>query len=272
MRSDSGRYLKNYTKSIKHLEEEKNTNYTKIYFDLNVIIDYMSYYKNNNVNYEAIVQKINSIIGDQSYRIYYSPAHIEEIAIIGRSIKEANKYIFQHFRAISKISKNNEILPGRYSVEYPKRCYERVKEYYYLTYYAECNEECKRKMNCNNQKIQELFVDSKLKENFLSYILSKKREQASELLNKTAVEDYHSFLEAGFEFCFDFLEYELGYKKEKRNKTRSRMHDITHSIYASYTDIFVTNDQKLSEKAKIVYAIFDIKTKILVCNEFLKTI
>lgn len=55
---------------------------------------------------------------------------------------------------------------------------------------------------------------------------------------------------------------------EKKNRFISRTHDITHIIYASYCKYLITADKVLHQKAKELFELFDLKTKvILVSNE-----
>ena len=56
---------------------------------------------------------------------------------------------------------------------------------------------------------------------------------------------------------------------EKMKNFRSRLYDIGHIIYASYTELFITNDAKLLQKAKIIYDFLNIKTKVLSLKELL---
>lgn len=49
----------------------------------------------------------------------------------------------------------------------------------------------------------------------------------------------------------------------KENDRISRTHDITHMIYASYCDFFITADRALSHKARELYGLLGIKTKVV---------
>lgn len=63
-----------------------------------------------------------------------------------------------------------------------------------------------------------------------------------------------------------------GYKQEKKNHEASivgRMHDVTHSIYASQADYFVTNDERLGNKTAATYYKLGIPTKVLNIEDFL---
>lgn len=48
----------------------------------------------------------------------------------------------------------------------------------------------------------------------------------------------------------------------------SRMYDASHAYYAQLCDYFVTNDKRLSYKARAVYAFIGIKTNVITPREF----
>lgn len=46
------------------------------------------------------------------------------------------------------------------------------------------------------------------------------------------------------------------------------MYDASHAYYAQLCDYFVTNDKRLSYKARAVYAFLGIKTNVITSREF----
>lgn len=60
----------------------------------------------------------------------------------------------------------------------------------------------------------------------------------------------------------------IGYHREARNKSRARLHDVSHIIYAAYCDTFVTADKKLAKKAQAIYSMLGICTRVLSEKEF----
>jgi hypothetical protein len=52
-------------------------------------------------------------------------------------------------------------------------------------------------------------------------------------------------------------------------KYRSRMHDVTHAIYAGAADVFVTGDKRYRQRVKAAYNFLRIPTKVLSTEEFL---
>jgi len=78
----------------------------------------------------------------------------------------------------------------------------------------------------------------------------------------------HQLLERTVEMAFNFLE-EIRYRPEKVAKSRSRIHDVTHAIYAASADYLVSHDDKFLLKAKVVYSYFGIKTKVVSLDDFI---
>lgn len=54
---------------------------------------------------------------------------------------------------------------------------------------------------------------------------------------------------------------------EKKNRFISRTHDITHIIYASYCRYLITEDKVLHQKAKELFELFDLKTKVILVSK-----
>lgn len=56
----------------------------------------------------------------------------------------------------------------------------------------------------------------------------------------------------------------------KDDKSLNRIYDASHAYFAQYCDVLVTNDKRLSIKAKAVYHYLNIKTKVFSGETFLK--
>lgn len=115
-----------------------------IYLDTNVLVDMMKEERKNFISLNEKWTKIN-----KRFIFPYSPAHLEELAIIAqkeKNLEQATFYIEEQANFISHISKNNEFLPEKYGkiilkTEDPKYCFKRVVDDYILTLFAEVNEE-----------------------------------------------------------------------------------------------------------------------------------
>lgn len=60
----------------------------------------------------------------------------------------------------------------------------------------------------------------------------------------------------------------IGYRADPWKKYRSTLHDITHTIYASNADYFITNDSKTLARVKATYAFLDVPTEVCSLQEF----
>ena len=65
----------------------------------------------------------------------------------------------------------------------------------------------------------------------------------------------------------------IGFRPEKKVKNQkkfvSAQSDISHVAYASYCDYFITNDERLADKARAIYEYLQIPTEILNIPKFL---
>jgi hypothetical protein len=59
------------------------------------------------------------------------------------------------------------------------------------------------------------------------------------------------------------------YRPEHVDNSRSHMHDVTHCVYATGCQQFVTNDKRLYDKVGAVYRYFDVPTQVMKFEDFL---
>lgn len=63
----------------------------------------------------------------------------------------------------------------------------------------------------------------------------------------------------------------FGFQKEHAQKRiENRIHDVSHAIYGSYADLFVTNDGSLRKSSEAIYSLTSIKSKIVDKKGFLE--
>lgn len=74
--------------------------------------------------------------------------------------------------------------------------------------------------------------------------------------------NYFPLHEALVEKIFEFLE-KIRFYSEKSKDYISSLHDVTHAIYASYCDIFVTNDKRLKKKTEVIFTWLGVDTCVL---------
>lgn len=231
--------------------------------------------------------------------IVYSPAHIEEVAVSrmrnDRPQEEAN----QKLKFISELTSNMELLPfERHDVrvlekrgvvlcdELPSACYERVIAHYSNNDYAEAVEKsvieyAEHKNTFNNDpnivnNISHQDVLKNYRELVCSRINNAMLKHYQELINfeDTLNKGFDIFLEdfklveCSINMTMNILE-EIRYRPETVQKSRSRLHDVTHTIYGAYCEEFITNDKKLFNKAKATYSFLGIPTNVISLSEFI---
>ncbi|KJZ12299.1 hypothetical protein TW85_16030 [Marinomonas sp. S3726] len=81
----------------------------------------------------------------------------------------------------------------------------------------------------------------------------------------------HTAFERCIEITFCYLE-SIRYRPEAVKKSRSRMHDVSHAIYASISDILVTDDDRFSMKLQAVYKYWGIETEVLSTDSFISKV
>ena len=227
----------------------------------------------------------------------YSPAHLEEIAVPIMKQHKSEKPLeaviqlgSDKLNNISSMTRNVELLPreGRSTIlkrEMPIDCLKRVIKYYHLNEPAEKNEE-DFLIRCKDGDPSGVISNtvSNFPEDFLRNThFGGKLENKLELdlmcaieARKARITEFrwpfigrtHQLLERTLELTFNFLE-EIRFKPESVSKSRSRIHDVSHAIYATSADYFVSNDPKLIAKTKVVYNYFNIKTKAISLKEFI---
>ncbi|NCP61457.1 MAG: hypothetical protein GW839_14315 [Flavobacteriales bacterium] len=70
-----------------------------------------------------------------------------------------------------------------------------------------------------------------------------------------------------FAGIFEMLDM-VGYWKDRFNEKSNyaRLWDSSHSHFSSYCDYFICNDKRTRNKAKVVFEIYGIETKVLDSN------
>ena len=250
-----------------------------------------------------ISNKINET--DRNNNIFvYSPAHIEELAVSEMRDSYPHEDIKRDLRLISALTSNLELLPyignntrvinndGIYLCdENPFECYKRVtKNYYELNNY--CEEEQKELLK-NFKENNYFSTDAKELNNIqpenifhlhfhqrvmigMNYIHAMRDEYNEEIIHEEAIAINFSEIKNSFkkvsviiEILANILEaYRYHAEATKKNRPRSRLHDVSHIIYASYCDKFISNDARLRIKAKAIYSYLKIPCQVLSTDEW----
>ncbi|WP_416192332.1 hypothetical protein [Neisseria sp. CCUG12390] len=174
--------------------------------------------------------------------------------------------------------------PVEFYDESPFDCYERVLKYYDRNKLAEfIDKQVLAEVNANNAPetdpkiMANLPVDTVLAR-YKSEIISNlaieanlSKNEARKMLNWNFKQFRRNFalLEGYVNLAANCLE-KIGFKREKEEKYRSRLHDVSHIIYAAHVNIFVTDDKKLNPKAKAIYYSIDVPTQVMNKKEFIE--
>lgn len=85
--------------------------------------------------------------------------------------------------------------------------------------------------------------------------------------NFPELEISHKQLEYTIEILFRILNHS-GYYAEKSERTSvSGTHDVSHAIYATKANSFITMDERFSKKCKAVYSFLGIRTDVVYCKQ-----
>ncbi|CAM2968124.1 hypothetical protein SAMN05444143_10169 [Flavobacterium succinicans] len=250
----------------------------KIYLDNNI---FTSVEQND---YE--IDKIRKLFNDEEIIFPFSAAHLQEANNITAATEEQRiVYLQKRFDTISRITQDfyiyhqlfpNEIL---WQTRKPKQVFETITDdpfsQIFMKFFtsfisAEKKEEIREKIGIdvkelNNYKPKEAIehLNTKLTvwetgESFLELI-----ENAKSLFKNTSGFGLHNDISAVISLLDMF-----GYWKDRptKNSDYARLWDSSHAHYASHCDYLISDDRRLRYKARVVYDLYNIKTKIISSN------
>lgn len=262
-----------------------------VYLDYNI---FESYRANDVEGLRSLVDSLKS-----EYRLPYSPAHMEDLAssIGWRDFEEAEikpflKLCESRLQNVIDISNMLEIFPGegnhptRLIEEHPGKCLIRVLNHFDRNRYLDVRERMMLdQMKAADTNGERSSIVSNLPPEFLSIPeyavqLQEKFEASYDLMNNKrqaglvdlkwpSISQSHAVLEHVFEILMNHLE-EIRFRPENVKKSRSRMHDVTHAIYATKADFFVTGDERFFHKVKVAYSFLGVPTKILSLDDLIE--
>ena len=73
--------------------------------------------------------------------------------------------------------------------------------------------------------------------------------------------------EGMIDICFRSL-HDAGFGLETKRKTRSVIHDVSHTIYATMADIFVSRDERMISKVKAIFNFLKVECVAYSPDEF----
>ncbi|MDO8052354.1 hypothetical protein O3301_28190 [Janthinobacterium sp. SUN211] len=251
----------------------------KLYLDFNVI----SYLRSG--LHPALTTAFNDAAKAQL--VVFSPAHLEDIAASAMRDGTAPSITKAEIEFLSKIAGRNALRPvTRDQVdlydESPQDCYARVVDQYDNNEWAERMEAAviadahdkptgsPKQMNnippvdiLGNIVYRELIARAL----YAAELISKDEQVEALFWRFDDLKNRFSVLEASVSLAANMLE-KMGYYREARSKSRARLHDVSHIIYAAYCDTFVTADEKLAKKAQAIYSLLGISTQVLLDKKF----
>ena len=251
----------------------KKINKPIIYFDNNTYIYLKKYIP---------IDKIN-----REYQYVYSPAHLEELA---NSIRENdfqyNEIIEQDLYYLSKLTDNVEFLPdtnngitiNRESPDEPLRrvikdfdgtVLSEQMEKEFLEKRKSMRDEYALKVRGDNiSGVLSSTVAEKALNQFAWY-QEYKKESGKRIFWERYKNNYSFLFESltGLVYLLDILDN----NPEPVKKYRSHLHDTTHLIYATRSNLFITNDKRLEDKANEIYRFLDIPVEVKNYKSFLES-
>jgi hypothetical protein len=244
-----------------------------IYFDHNAALDVM--HGRNEDLAKAVLREKSS-----GSRFVYSPAHMEEIAFILRqaqlSDEECERHTPEHIQFFSDFTDNWEFLPAEgedptvLKQEHPGICYGRVIDGYEWTYFAEGVSETLRDL-VNVPRPRATPIDA-FEEKQVATRFGFRRGVFSgggDPPYGAELRRTHKTAERWIDIAFRSLE-EAGFDLEAKKKNRSAIHDVSHAIYGSRADIFVSGDKKLLRKSKATFHMLKAQTRVMSVEEFME--
>lgn len=251
----------------------------RLYLDFNVI----SYLRSG--LQPTLTAAFNQAAKDQL--VVFSPAHLEDIAASAMRDMTPPSITKAEIEFLAEIAGRNALRPiDRYLVvlynESPQDCYARVVDQYDGNSLAEQIEAAviadahdqpagspKEMNNISPADILGNFVHRELIVSHLADEGVIDRDEQCEALSWQFddLKNRFSVFEAYVNLAANLLE-KIGYYREAKDRSRARLHDVSHIIYAAYCDTFVTADRKLAKKAQAIYSLLGICTQVLSDKEF----
>jgi hypothetical protein len=244
----------------------------KLYLDNNIFI----YIENGTLQ----LTDIENLIEEPIERIFFSSAHIQEtLEIKGKDEKERLERINTRLKTIEKITHNNYIFENLKNevyelIESPYQVIKTITEVpaqsimksFINIISEEQKREIRRQLNIEPAKI-----------NLYNY--NEVVEQLSEKLRQFGDYSFLEMIELGISYhkdgktfglsnrtaaIFELLDM-LGYWKDKSTEKSNyaRLWDSTHVFYSIYCDYFISSDKRTANKAKVVFDLYNVKTKII---------
>ena len=269
--------LANATSHTQHvasnLKKQQNLRKTA-YLDNNIFVDI----EQNSLSINDLLENIDQNLTD----FFYSASHLQEANEMTAETKnELNDRLIKRFQTISSVTNNNYLfqeLPSNKVhklKEKPSVVYNTINDVPFArnmmkgmmsTVNEEQKSEFRKQLNIdpiriNNYSPKEVIEQINSKSDLMGgFSLVGMIEKAVELHPQGKEMGLHN----RFAGIFEMLDM-VGYWKDKFNEKSNyaRLWDSSHSHFSSYCDYFICNDKRTRNKAKVVFEIYGIETKVL---------
>ncbi|NTV70122.1 MAG: hypothetical protein HGA71_08260 [Azonexaceae bacterium] len=251
----------------------------RLYLDFNVI----SYLRSG--LQPTLTAAFNQSAKDQL--VVFSPAHLEDIAASAMRDMTPQSITKAEIEFLAEIANRNALRPiDRNRVvlysESPQDCYARVVDQYDGNDLAEQieaaviadahDQPAGSPKAMNNISPADILGNIIYREKIVRSLVAEgviDRDEQGEALSWQFddLKNRFSVFEAYVNLAANLLE-KIGYYREAKDRSRARLHDVSHIIYAAYCDTFVTADRKLAKKAQAIYSLLGICTQVLSDKEF----
>ncbi|PWI28899.1 hypothetical protein DI383_14335 [Flavobacteriaceae bacterium LYZ1037] len=244
------------------------------YLDNNIFVDI----EQNSLSINNLLKNIDQNITD----FFYSASHLQEAnEMTAKTKSELNNRLIKRFQTISSVTNNNYLfqeLPSNKVhklKEKPNVVYNTINDVPFArnmmkgmmsTVNEEQKAEFRKQLNIdpiriNNYSPKEVIEQINSKSDLMGgFSLVGMIEKAVELHPQSKKMGLHN----RFAGIFEMLDM-VGYWKDKFNEKSNyaRLWDSSHSHFSSYCDYFICNDKRTRNKAKVVFEIYGIETKVL---------
>ncbi|QSB25466.1 hypothetical protein [Flavobacterium sp. CLA17] len=246
----------------------------KAYLDNNIFIDI----EDNSLTIEDLIKNVDSNL----QVFYYSASHLQEAnEIKGETQEIIIERLLNRFHTISKVTNDNYLYLDLHSndllkiKEKPSIVYETINQVPFA------QNTMKSMANLANEEQKEAFrnlldIDMLRINNYNPVEVIEHINSKSELMGGFTlvelIENAIGFHPQGKDFglhnriagIFELLDM-IGYWKDKFNEKSNyaRLWDSSHTYFSSSCDYFISNDKRTRNKAKVVFEIYGIKTKVV---------
>ncbi len=248
-----------------------------VYLDWNIII-----YLKENFDKFSILSNLNETV------FPYSNAHIQEI----RNIKPFKNFskselVNEHLNFLSDISRDNLL-----EYDYGNKQFNYFKKVVFESYQLIDNnilngmlksifsnmalqqrDEIQKEFDTDPKKINNINPNEVVTQlnSFVKKTTNHGFSEITQLVDNLKLEIPFCPVSMNFAVIFELLDL-VGYWRDNYNdkSNEARFWDSHHAFHASHTDIFVSDDKRTRNKAKVLYNIYKIETKVLSLDEFLE--